>query len=353
MRHRKVVETWTGPGARDEVIVPLKPEENAAHPAGSRDYFEHWYFDAHLEDGHVVVGFLQASELITKKPGIELHVYRPSGEKLSATRSYPKADVRASEEVCDVWVGDNHAHAEFPEAGGLPTHHLHIAEGDMEADLAFTSELPGWKPGEGRTDYGEGDFFAWVVPAPRARVEGKVRIGNETLDAGGIGYHDHNWGIGDMRKIVSYWYWGRLYADDYTLLYAYVMTRKRFGNACSSPLMLAGSDRILLSTGELSLKGGDPVFNETANREYPANLVIEVPGSLTLRLDVRDIIDAHDFLDDFGPVFRNRTIKRVANRVIGRPGYFRFKSDFSLHVEHGGKSLDRTGTTLHEMVALE
>lgn len=39
--------------------------------------------------------------------------------------------------------------------------------------------------------------------------------------------------------------------------------------------------------------------------------------------------------------------------MVGRPGYFRFNSDFSLHVELGRESFDRSGKTLHEMVALE
>jgi len=351
MRQLQAVETWTGPGKKDELIVPLEPRENAVHPIVHRHYFEHWYFDAKLEDGHVVVGFLQASELISRKPGVELHVYKPDGEKLSVKKGYAASDVRASRGKCDVAVGRNHCFAEFPGEGGLPVHHLHLAEEDMEFDLTFVSELPGWKPGGGETRYGDTEFFAWVVPSPRARVEGKVRFGDSTLEARGTGYHDHNWGIGDMKRIIDHWYWGRVYAEDFTLLYACVMTRKRYGNACSTPLMLAHENVVILSTGEMTLAGGDPVFNEVANRDYPSRVQIEVPGSLTLRLDVREVIDAHDFVEDL-PVARNRAVKPLINRLVGRPGYFRFNSDFSLHVERGGRSYDRSGRTLHEMVAL-
>lgn len=349
----EVRETWTGPGDRDDVIVPLEPGENAAHDLPGRNSFEHWYFDARLDDGHVVVGFLQAAELITKKPGVELHLYTPSGEKLSAARVYSAPDVRVSRAKCDVWVGDNHASIEGTEDVGLPVHHLHIAEGGMEADLTFQNMVPGWKPGGGKTNYGERDFFAWVVPAPRATVDGTVKVGGETIEARGTGYHDHNWGVGDMRRIVSYWHWGRLYAGEFTLLYANVMTRKRYGNACSTPLMLAKGDRVILSTGEMSLRGSDHVFNSVANRDYPSTVLIEVPGSLRLELEVEDVIDAHNLLRDVSPVFGNRTVETIANRLIGRPGYFRFNSRFALHVEHAGVSYDRTGTTLHEMVALQ
>jgi hypothetical protein len=350
MKQIEAVETWTGPGRTDAVITQLGPEENAAHPLGHKHYFEHWYFDAKLDDGHVVIGFLQASELITRKPGVEIHVYKPDGQKLSVVKGYADADVNASAAGCDVSVGANFCRAES-SAGSLPVHTIHLAEEDMRFDLTFKSEVPGWKPGGGQTRYGKEDFFAWVVPAPRASVEGTVKFGDTVLEARGIGYHDHNWGIGDMKRIIDRWYWGRIYAEDFTLLYAYVMTTKRYGNACSTPLMLAHGEEVILSTGEMTLDTGPSVFNAAGNREYPSLVAIRVPGELELRLDVRDVIDAHDFVEDL-PVVRNRAIKPLVNRFVGRPGYFRFDSDYALHIEHGGESYDRSGRTLHEMVAL-
>ena len=342
-------EMWTGTGEKDDVIVPLEAAENAAHPVDDRRYFEHWYFDAKLDDGHVVIGFVQTSELVRRKPGVELHVYKPGGEKLSIIKSYPKIDVRASETECDVTIGANSCSSEFP-AGGLPVHRLHLAEEDMEFDLEFRNTLPGWKPGLGRAVYNDREFFAWVVPALRAQVSGTVRFGDTLLNATGTGYHDHNWGVGDMKRIIDYWYWGRIYTDEFTLLYAYVITRKGY-DLVTRPMMLARGDEIVLSTGEMELKGGECVFNSAGNREYPASLDIRVPGSVELRLDVREVIDAHDFLADV-PVLRSRAVKPLVNRLLGRPGYFRFDSDFTLRVELGDGTYGSSGRTLHEMVAL-
>jgi hypothetical protein len=352
MRIEPVIDEWTGPGEKDGTIIPITPGENAVHREVSKFYGEWWYFDARLEDGHVVVGFLQASELMTRKPGIELHVYKPSGEKLSVVKKFPASELRASEEKCDVWVGSNHCHAEFPEDGGLPTHYLHIAEDGMEADLTFRSELPGWKPGKGLTRYGDRGYFGWVVPIPRARVEGTVNYEGKTLQAKGIGYHDHNVITTDARRIIAWWYWGRLYTDDFTLLYAYVRTRKRFGNVASKPLMLAYGDRVILSSGEMTLTESDVTFNAGANRTYPAKLEIEIPDQVYLRFDVKRIIDCNDFLNEINPVIMNPAVKWLVNRFM-RPGWFRFESDFTLRVQHEGKTFEETGTTLHEMVALE
>ena len=73
----EVSETWTGPGRQDGQIVPIKPEENGVHPTDDENYVEHWYFDARLDNGYLVVGFLWASEMMTHEPAMELHIYKP------------------------------------------------------------------------------------------------------------------------------------------------------------------------------------------------------------------------------------------------------------------------------------
>jgi len=349
----KIVETWLGPGSQDKRIEPVANAENALHRESGKFYGEWWYFDARLDDGHVVVGFLQASELMTRKPGIELHIYTPSGEKLSVVKSFTPGDLRASETHCDVWVGQNHGYIVDPGEEHLPVHHFMIDADGLGVDLTFQSELPAWKPGGGRTYYGDRGYFGWVVPVPRARVEGAIRLHGRTVPVKGIGYHDHNVVTADMRRILSRWHWGRLYADEFTLLYAYVITGKRFGNAASKPLMLGYKDQIILANGELQVRESGLVYHKTADRTYPSELEIIVPGRVSLTLKVRDIIDAHDLLTDLVPALRNPLLKAAVKKLVGRPGWFRFSSDYVLEVTHAGQTFERRGVTLHEMVALQ
>lgn len=354
MRVEKVVDHWLGPGDKDEEITPLMPQENAIHlqaRSQSRFYGEWWYFDARLEDGHVVVGFLQASELMSRSPGVELHIYKPDGEKLSVVKRYSWSEVKASEKQCDVWVGQNRCYAEYPQGSSLPNHYLSIEEEGFKADLIFKSEVPGWKPGKGLTEYGKRGYFSWVVPAPRAKVSGKICYGGLEVSAKGIGYHDHNVVTADMRRILSHWYWGRIFAGDLTLLYAYVVTGKRFANHVSKPLMLAVRDRVILSSGEMKLREGKMLFDRRANRTYPSWLEIEIPHHVFLRLDVKRIVDASDFLTEMNPLIMNPAVRWVINRFV-RPGWFRFESEYALEVFHEGKRHEEKGTTLHEMVAL-
>jgi len=343
-----VVEGWRGPRRRDEEIITPPLSENAIHPPGGKRWFEHWYFDARLDSGHVVVVMLQARELIHRAPGIEIHVYEPDGTRHEISRRYPDAAVRASSERCDVRVGYNHA---WLEEGEPLVHRCVVDEGALAADLSFANIVPTWQPGLGHTRYGASDFFAWIVGAPRASVTGTIRLNGETLAVRGIGYHDHNWGVGNMPRIVDHWYWGRVYADDVTLVYANVFSGKRYGFAASTPLMVARENQIVLSTGEVTVDTGPEVHDETAGRAYPTWLRLRAGDEAELRLDVKRIIHAHDLLDDL-PVVRSPVVKPLVRRIVGHPGYFRFLSDFRLRIDAAGEVLERTGTTLHEMVAL-
>lgn len=347
-----IVEAWNGPGSKDAELTVVQPSDHGLHLSTDKRAFEHWYFDARLDTGHTVVAFLtkrRPEERAGCDPSVELIIYSPDGTKRQVNASYPKAEASFAVDDVDVRIGPNRCWVD--RSGELPVQHAHLAEEDVVFDLQFHNELPSWMPGRGETHYGEREHFGWVVAAPRARVTGTVRIGDLVLDASGIGYADHNWGAGDMKRIIQRWHWGRLYVEDYSLLYANVMTQKRFDHHRSQPLMLAKDGEVLLSTGEVVLTEGPMVFHEGANREYPTWLRIEVPGKVDLRLTVERIIDAQDLLDEV-PVARSRFVKPLIHRLVGRPGYFRFDSRFELTVVEDGVAVQRSGHTLHEMVAL-
>jgi len=348
-----IAEAWNGPGNQDSELTVVTPADNGLHPSDSKRAFEHWYFDARLDTGHTVVAFLtkrRPEQGAGCDPSVELIIYSPDGNKRQVNASYPKSEAHFGVDDVDVRVGPNRAWVD--RSGPLPVHHAYLAEEDVTFDLAFHNELPSWMPGRGETSYGPVDHFGWVVAAPRARVSGTVTIGDLVLDAAGIGYADHNWGVGDMKRIIQRWHWGRLYVEDYSLLFANVLTQKRFGHHRSQPVMLAHRDEIVLSTGDVRITEGPLVFHPGANRDYPTWLELESPGAFTLRLDVDRIIDAQDLLDEI-PIARSRFVKPLIHRLVGRPGYLRFDSRFELVIHGGDTDTVRTGQTLHEMVALQ
>ena len=350
----EIAEAWNGLDREDDVLTTVLPRHNAAHPVPRNLSFEHWYFDATLESGHTVIAFLNLRRpeepAPIAKPNIEILVYAPDGTRRQVRKRYPRSRAAASILKCDVRIGDNHAHAEFPE-GGLPVHHVYVSEDGITLDLTFVNELPSWMPGGGETRFGNTEVFGWCVGAPRASVSGTVTIDGVASEVTGRGYADHNWGFGDMTKVIDHWHWGRLYDDDYSLLFASVLTQERRGRHRSQPLMLAHQGEVILSTGKVELTEGPPVFDERAGRTRPEWIGLEVPDRLSLRLDIEEVVHAHDLLDDV-PVAGSRLVRPLAHRFIGHPGYFRFLSSFELTVHRSGTTDVRGGRTLHELVAL-
>lgn len=80
-------------------------------------------------------------------------------------------------------------------------------------------------------------------------------------------------------------------------------------------------------------------------------MTLHVPGELELTLQVRNVIHAEDIVRGI-PVVGSAPLRPLAHRLIGHPGYFRFYSDFELTVHTSDGAVTRSGTTLHELVAL-
>lgn len=348
-----VVEAWNGPGRGDGTLTAVLPEHNALHDRPDRTAFEHWYFDAHLDNGYTVVGFLvkrRPEDPPFARPWVEIIVYRPDGTRRQIAQRYPARAAHFSTEEVDVAIGPNWAVVDF--SGDLPSYRVHLEEEDVVLDLTFANEVPPWMPGRGETHFGDGGAFGWCVGAPRAAVSGRVQIGSQDWTVTGRGYADHNWGVGDMRTVIDRWHWGRLYTEEYTFLYAIVGTQERYGGLQIKPAMLAKGDEILLSTGEVDFAEGPTEFDEAAGRTYPTTLSLESPGRFALELRVQRVLHAQSLLEDI-PIVGSRFLRPVTDRLIGRPGYFRFQSDFTLSVIGDDGATDTvTGTTLHELVAL-
>ncbi|MHA1255882.1 MAG: lipocalin-like domain-containing protein [Promethearchaeota archaeon] len=346
----KIIEGWTGPGRKDGVITPFKPEYDALHiDVNKKGYFEWWYFDSRLEGGYTAVGFFRAAHERTGKTSVEIMIYTPDGERLQENVNYKRSDMKVSREIPDVQIGHNYLKVDYTNKD-LPVYEIFLDEGNLGLHLKFTAQVHGWMPGMGTTQFGDKGDFGWCVPFPRASIEGKIRIGEESIPVKGIGYHDHNWGNVNMVRYLEYWYWGRLYSENFTLCYAYIKCNKKMDNYPIHVLMLAKNEEIILSTGEYELVQENFEYDKMAANNYPKNLAFKIPNELETTLAVQNIIDSGNILELFGI---NSVIRFIVKYVLRlHPGYFRFNSNFTINFTHEGKSYQEKGTTLHEMVIL-
>lgn len=354
MKTIDAVEAWNGPGRGDGTITTVLPEHNALHDRPERSAFEHWYFDAHLDNGYTVVGFLvkrRPEDPPLARPWVEIIVYAPDGSRLQIAQKYPSRATHFSAGEVDVRIGPNSARVEFDD-DGMPTYFVTFDEEDVRLDLVFRNEILPWMPGRGETEFGDGGVFGWCVGAPRAAVSGTVVIGDERWEVTGRGYADHNWGVGNMPRVIERWHWGRLYTEDYSLLYAIVVCNDKYANLEIKPIMLAKGDQVLLSTGEVDFTVGPAVYDDVARQSYPETFTIDAPGEFHLEMRVRQVLQSHSLIEEV-PIVGSKVMRPLVNRVVGKPGYFRFRSDFTLTVHHDDGAAETVeGSTLHELVAL-
>jgi hypothetical protein len=348
-----ITEGWLGPGRKDGEIRLIPQGDDALHiQVGKKNNFEWWYFDARLDSGHTVVIFFYAANPnpgpAAGKTGVEMVLVRPDGRKTQVFLPYKRSAFTASTEKADVKIGQNYLIAEYPD-GGLPVYRIHIDENELGFDLTYSALVNGWKPGNGRTEFGKLGYFAWVIPFVRASVEGTVRDGDRStpsVPVAGVGYHDHNWLNFMFQTCIDYWMWGRVYSETYSLSYAFIQCNKRAGNHQIKVLMLAKGQDVILSSGEFEFLPSAFEYNASAKHSFPRQVVIRVPDVLELRMAVENVLEAEDMLDRFPKVlqFLARNLLRL------KPGYFRLQSGFELDVQENGETLQERGSTLHEIV---
>jgi predicted secreted hydrolase len=347
----KVKEGWLGPGRSDGKIIPIPPADDAMHTdLGKKGTYEWWYFDAHLEGGYIIVAFFYASNPnpgTAGKTGVELTLIRPDGRKTQRFIAYPGSEFKASTEKADVKIGRNYLKSDWTAA--LPVYEIHIEEEGIGFDLTYASQVNGWKPGSGSSNFAGMGFFSWVVPIPRAAVQGTIRDGETIMPVKGVGYHDHNWLNFPFQRIIEYWMWGRVYSENFTISYAFIQCNKSVERHAVKVLMLAKNENVILSTGEYGLEKRDLAYSPAAGHSYPRELVFSIPGKFEMDLRVQKVLEQVNMLDNFGAAlqFVAKTILRI------KPGYFRLLSDFNLKVAQDGSLSEEKGTALHEIVAFK
>jgi hypothetical protein len=345
----KVQEGWTGPGRRDSVITPLKPEEDGLHVGlATKGAYEWWYFDAHLETGHTVVVFFYRANPnpgMAGKIGVEIVIVRPDGHRVRTFVPYAKSDFSANADAPDVRIGGNYIRAKQGE-GGLPVYEIYLKEEGLGCHLTYRAEVNGWKPGTGLSNFGTMGYFAWVIPFARASVAGTITDGERKITVNGIGYHDHNWLNFNFARVIDYWMWGRVYSKNFTLSYAFIQCNGKMDRHAVKVLMLAEGKEVILSTGDFDFITEEFEYNPVAKHRYPRKVTIRVGGELEVTLDVKKVMEAQDMLENFNPLLRF-----IAGKIMRlKPGYFRLVSDFAIRVTRLGNMNVEKGTTLHEIV---
>lgn len=197
------------------------PKDDTFHGSPKRLAAEWWYFDAIFNNNYSVhLGFKTFSKgrfglispmieiyrdgnIITRKQ--KIHLFKD----FRAYEDYPKIGV-SGKTVIDF---DNETYLK----NGRWIYNYNLKIDDYYVDLDFFGLTEGFKI--------ETKNESWVVPLPKARVKGEIRIKNEKVEVEGIGYHDHNWNY-SLLSFINYgkgWYWGKVCSKTFTITWAKIM----------------------------------------------------------------------------------------------------------------------------------
>jgi len=326
----------------------VQPWEDGFRTDKGQDFFEWWYFDAHLDDGATAVIVFHTKEIMgfdgPMKPGLKFTITRPDGVQLSETPVFPAEAFSASKQHCDVKIGPNWV------SGDLHTYQLHAEENGMIADLTFTGIVPPWRPRDGKVFFGDREhYFAWVVPIPHGKVEGTLVYDGKTHHVTGTGYHDHNWGNLSLPKVQDHWYWGRAQLGDFTVIFVEQTTTKTYGSKKLPVFLLAKGDQILTGNGNPLRLETRKFVKHPGGREYPTELDFhwELDGNrVHIALRQPEVIDATSLLEML-PFWKRKLLRLFAN-----PYYFRFNAKMDLDVDFGDIQAHEQGSVLYELMLL-
>jgi hypothetical protein len=325
-------------------------QEDGAHFDNSPFYVEWWYFDSTFDDGSSISIIIHLTDLIkpASKNGSMNIAFMDKDKSVSHIFvPYPSKEITVSSDFCDIRIGRSHVWCEDN------IYKLCIEESDAKAQLEFETTCESWRPGNGRFDFGNNKaFFSWLVPQPRAKVEGTMTIKGKTVNVLGLGYHDHNWGTVCIVDAIKDWSWGRIYLNDNTVIFADIHLSSRYGGKRAMRFAVFQGDRLLISS---FLTTNEPLDLENDFLRNPKHSCpprgwhiagSDAYGKIDLVCESDTILEKADLLT--GGMLRRYLIEKV----IAHPYYLRCKVAVMGELTQHDNVTTLEGTGIYEQIIL-
>ncbi len=199
--------------------------------------FEWWYADGVFDNGYHFSCMVYFGSPLGHNPNarlVTITVIPPGGGMKVAIVHNRLEDTFASTSAFDVKSG------ECSLGGRSPTYRVRLCGDDiagsaMKVDLTYKQVVPGVRqPPDGcivgRAQEPRTGVYLTHVLRPRFDVAGKIRLGNEEIAVKGVGYMDHQWGMGKLMDIMGGINWGRHHLPNCTVAYWDAYLGPAFGN---------------------------------------------------------------------------------------------------------------------------
>lgn len=337
---------------REGLTDTVLPWEDGQRATTHRGTFEWWYFDANFDDDTTAVIVYATKPIINPAapltPNLSLTITRAGGTK-TAEFSIPPADqFSASSEACDVRIGASWV----KQTGFGPcwVFRLHAETNGLAAELTFTGLVPPWRPGAGKSYFGDLEhYFAWLPSIPYGAVEGTLTYDGQTHTVRGSGYHDHNWGNVALPSVMDHWYWGRAHIGDYTLIFVEQIALKKYGSTRMPVFLLAKGEKVMVDDARYLTMQARNFTRHPGGREMPREVDFtwrRDQEQISLKLRNQKLIEGVSLLLALPPA------KRTLARLFVNPYYFRFNTELDLKIDLDSLRDSIHGPALYEIMML-
>ena len=164
---------------------------------------------------------------------------------------------------------------------GTPKKWTFKAEDDAVAfELTFDADTPPWRPGTGRAyfDSSKEHYVDMSVLAPRARVTGTIRIGEETKEVKGRGWATHTQSNMLPAETATRWLQFRTEKGPLSFYVREIMPAPRWGGEPVRWLLVARKGDILFQSTDFKLEMGEFEYDTKHENRYGIPKVLRMEG---------------------------------------------------------------------------
>ncbi len=138
---------------------------------GKKGTYEWWYFDAHLENGSILVIVFYTKDITdlnsSLSPRSTVTINKADGTKIDKDIRFNAEKFSSAKDTCDVKIDKNYF------TGNLEEYEIHVEDKDFNLTAKIKRTAESWRPKTGHMTFGpEGEkLFNWVVAIPQGRID--------------------------------------------------------------------------------------------------------------------------------------------------------------------------------------
>ena len=217
----------------------LPPAVDKTENKGKEFYSEWWSFVFRLDNGYWAYTRFEIANL---GPGdgklkVRAKFRGPNIKKLVSVRSFSRSQWKSGKNSLISADGNEIIYKD-------QTFYLKLNNKKFKANLTFKPVFKPWRPGNGRINYGDNDFYYYIdVPLPLGQVDGDFILSDGSKHhVTGMVYMDHQRSNAGMHKTVLNVFRFRKIGKDRIVFLFVLYPPRQYGDSPASFLMALGPD---------------------------------------------------------------------------------------------------------------